>query len=207
MQEIIKRRKVLKLYSLYLKILEHEQNNKRIWVTEKFSEESRLLFGASKNLIPVLRRSDPKALFKFTRMSPETFDLLLEKIGPKISPCKGVRQPIFERERLEIVIHYLATGDLMSSTTWLFRVSEAATHNFITLVCDVIREVLRPIIFEEPSEEMWRRVASEFQDLWNFPNAIGAIDGKLVQMEVRFVHPSCIILSCSNFICFSVSSS
>lgn len=180
-----KKKLIVKLFLLHQKVSSYEKGHKRLWVTEKFSEESRLMFGASKNLVPVLKMSDPQAFFKFTRMSPETFDLLLEKVGPKIAPCKGVRQPILERERLEIVIHYLSTGDLISSSSWLFRVSEAATHNFITLVCDAIWEVLRPIVFEQPSESMWRRVAQDFEDQWHFSHAIGALDGQLVQIEVQ----------------------
>lgn len=179
------KKKIIKLYALFLEAKECEKDNKRLWVTKKYSAESRYLFGASRNLVPDLRIHDPQAFFKFVRMSPETFDMLLGLVGPKICPSeKGPRQPIFEKERLEIVLHYLATGDLQSSNSLLFRVSEAATNNFISLVCDAIWETLRPIVFEEPSEEMWRREANEFKNLWQFEHCIGAVDGKLIQMEV-----------------------
>lgn len=179
------KKKILMLYLVYKEVAENEKNGKRIWVTNKFSERSRFLFGASRNLIPDYRVNDPKAFFRFVRMSPETFDLLLRLIGPKISPAKGVRTPILERERLEIVLHYLATGDLQASNALLFRVSEAATSNFISKVCQAIWDTLSPIVFDQPSEELWREKAEDFRTLWQFDHCIGAIDGKLIQMEVK----------------------
>ena len=112
-----------------------------------------------------MREHDEKSYFKFFRMSSEIFDLLLSYIEPRISPQKCTREPIHARERLEVVLRYLATGDLMFSTGLLFRISEAATHNFIAKVCNAIWEVLQPIVFEEPSEAMWRREAQDFEDL------------------------------------------
>lgn len=182
------RKKILKLYSLYLKAVQYEKDNKRLWVTEKFSVQNRLIHGASRSLIPILRENDQKSFFKFFRMSPETFDLLLSYLEPRISPQKCTREPIHAKERLEVVLRYLATGDLVFSTGLLFRISEAATHNFIAKVCDAIWEALRPVVFDEPSEAMWRREAKDFDDLWQFKHCFGAIDGKLVPMEVNYFH-------------------
>lgn len=176
--------KVLKLYCLYQEVVKHEKKHKKMWVSEKFSELERLAHGAHSNLIAMLRARDPDYFFRLMRMSPETFDLLLSYVGPKIAPARGVRQPILEQERLELVLHYLATGSFMYIVGVTFRISEAATHNVINKVCDAIWETLSPIVFEKPSEDMWRRHAKDFEDMWHFPNCVGAIDGKLVQMEV-----------------------
>lgn len=114
--------------------------------------------------------------------------MLLKFLEPKISPDpRAIRESVQAKERLE-VLRYLATGDLQFSTGLPFRISEAAINNFITIVCDQIWEVLRPVIFEEPSEEMWKREAADFDNLWNFKNCIGAINGKLVTMEVYKIY-------------------
>lgn len=178
------RLKILKLFVLYQEAVDSEKTNKRLWVTEKFSEVERLAHGWHTNLLPQLRAKDPAYFFRLMRMSPQTFHLLLSYVGPKISPAKGVRQPIMEAERLEVVLNYLATGSFQYMVGLNFRISEAATHNFISQVCDAIWETLHPVVFEQPSEAMWRRIAQEFESAWHFPHCIGAIDGKLVQMEV-----------------------
>ncbi|CAN7989917.1 unnamed protein product [Ixodes pacificus] len=36
-----------------------------------------------------------------------------------------------------------------------------------------------------PTEELWTRNAEQFYDLWNFPNCVGAIDGKPITVEAR----------------------
>jgi len=36
--------------------------------------------------------------------------------------------------------------------------------------------------FPKPTEEMWRNIATKFWEKWNFPNCIGAIDGKHVTL-------------------------
>lgn len=179
------KKKIVKLYMIYLKAVKCDKENKRLWVTEKFSAQNRFLYGASMRLIPIMEESDKKSYFKFFRMCPETFQLLHSYLEPIISPQKCTREPICAKERLQLVLRYLATGDLMFSVGVLFRISEAATHNFVAKVCSGIWETLRPIVFEEPSEAMWRREAEDFENLWQFKNCIGAMDGKLVPMEVK----------------------
>ncbi|GAU90902.1 hypothetical protein RvY_03256-1 [Ramazzottius varieornatus] len=38
-------------------------------------------------------------------------------------------------------------------------------------------------ISEKPSKERWQQNAESFEAMWNFPNCIGAIDGKHVQIK------------------------
>lgn len=34
-----------------------------------------------------------------------------------------------------------------------------------------------------PTEEMWKKIATDYQEMWNFPNCIGALDGKHVVIQ------------------------
>ncbi len=49
--------------------------------------------------------------------------------------------------------------------------------------CKAISMALADFIEPPKMEDDWRRVAADFQRSWNFPNCIGAIDGKHVQIK------------------------
>jgi len=38
-------------------------------------------------------------------------------------------------------------------------------------------------VMPEPYEEQWKAIAKDFCNIWNFPNCIGAVDGKHVNIE------------------------
>ena len=46
-----------------------------------------------------------------------------------------------------------------------------------------IWDVLASIYMPVPSEDKWKSIADEFYERWNFPNCIGAIDGKHVMIQ------------------------
>lgn len=51
-------------------------------------------------------------------------------------------------------------------------------------MCNAIWKILQPIYLQCPQEEKeWIRIAKEFNNIWNFPNCIGAIDGKHCRIQ------------------------
>ena len=45
--------------------------------------------------------------------------------------------------------------------------------------CEAIWQVLQPQYVRLPaSEEEWKGVSRQYEQIWNFPNCLGAIDGK-----------------------------
>lgn len=65
--------------------------------------KGRTLYGAWYSLIPVMREFDPEEYFKFMRMTPESFDWLLEKVRPMITKHSN-RVPISAGERLAVTL-------------------------------------------------------------------------------------------------------
>jgi len=53
--------------------------------------------------------------------------------------------------------------------------------------CEAIFKMLRPIYMKVPStQEEWKVIADEFLMKWNYPNCIGALDGKHVVRSLLF---------------------
>lgn len=50
-------------------------------------------------------------------------------------------------------------------------------------VCTVIWQLLSPIYLPTPREEVWIKISNEFNNIWNFPNCTGAIDGKHIAIQ------------------------
>ncbi|KAI8432788.1 hypothetical protein MSG28_013744 [Choristoneura fumiferana] len=56
--------------------------------------------------------------------------------------------------------------------------SKSTICNAISEVCAAINEALQNYAKTPSTEEEWLSIAQEFNEKWNFPNCIGAVDGK-----------------------------
>ncbi|XP_034081660.1 protein ANTAGONIST OF LIKE HETEROCHROMATIN PROTEIN 1-like [Gymnodraco acuticeps] len=85
-----------------------------------------------------------------------------------------MRLSIGPAERLAICLRYLATGDSYRTIAFSYRVGHAT-------VAVIVKEVAGAM--PVPQTEDWRAIAAGFQERWNFPNCVGAIDGKHVVIQ------------------------
>ncbi|XP_037303438.1 protein ALP1-like [Manduca sexta] len=58
------------------------------------------------------------------------------------------------------------------------KMSKSTICNAISEVCAAINEALQDYAKTPSTEEEWLSIAQEFNEKWNFPNCIGAVDGK-----------------------------
>ncbi|KMQ86222.1 nuclease harbi1 [Lasius niger] len=151
-----------------------EKREIRFWVRPIFTPKRRFLQGASDNLIPEILDSNDSKYCNFLRLTPVLFEKLLEIVGPKIEKQYAVREPIASRTRLELTLRYLASGDSMASVSYGFRVGKNIVSTIISETCQCIWNELKEKVFLNPTAENWRKVAKDFEDLWNYPNCIGA---------------------------------
>lgn len=126
----------------------------------------------------------PDKYFEYLRMNTDSFTELLRLIEPSITKQNVVRSPIPAHTRLEICLRYLATGDSMHSISFAFRIGLNTVSKIVSETCHAIWNNLKDKVFPENSENVWQQKANEFEKLWNFPNCIGAIDGKHVVLQV-----------------------
>lgn len=49
--------------------------------------------------------------------------------------------------------------------------------------CEAIWETIAPIYLPKPDVEKWCSISNDFEKLWNFPNCVGAIDGKHIRIQ------------------------
>lgn len=79
-----------------------------------------------------------------------------------------------------VFYRFMATGDTFGTIALSYRLGETTVRDIVYQVCEAIWNVLYPIFLPVPNKEKWKHVAEEFENKWNYPNCIGALDGKHV---------------------------
>ncbi|XP_043262498.1 protein ALP1-like [Colletes gigas] len=117
-------------------------------------------------------------------MSSTEFEQLLNLIGPKIAAKDtNFREAIPAKVRLGVTLRFLATGDSYHSLMYLFNISKQTISKIIPKVCEALIDVLQDYIKMPQNEQEWNLVAKDFNTKWNFPNCVGAMDGKHISIQ------------------------
>ena len=118
-------------------------------------------------------------------MSPESFQYLLNVVGPIISKNDTpFRKAISPSERLCLTLHYLAYGGSQQSLSFSFRIAKSTISGIIAETCLAIWNSLNAQYMRPPkTPEDWKRISQDFNDIWNLPHCIGAIDGKHIAIK------------------------
>lgn len=85
------------------------------------------------------------------------------------------------------MFRYLATGESQKSLSIAYKCSPASVHNIVCEATKAITAVLKGKVFPKLSAEYLKTVAAGFENRWNFPHCIGAIDGKHITIQVRTI--------------------
>ncbi|XP_048481249.1 uncharacterized protein LOC125489424 [Plutella xylostella] len=124
---------------------------------------------------------------QFLRLSLEEFEHIHTLVDPFIKKMDTHwRTAITSKERLAITLRYLATGDSYSSLQYTFHVSKQTISTIIPEVCDAIVRALKDMVQLPVSEQDWKAVSKDFEEKWNFPHTIGALDGKHINIQAPF---------------------
>ena len=96
-----------------------------------------------------------------------------------------MREPIGPSERLCVCLRYLVTGDAQVTIAASYRMSPAVVGRIINETCQLLwKTLIEKGYLKHPSTiEEWKAIAEDFDQYWNFPNCLGALDGKHVVMQ------------------------
>ncbi|KYQ55889.1 hypothetical protein ALC60_05171 [Trachymyrmex zeteki] len=179
-------KRVRKLYFVYNILLQHQKKNTRkrkFWIRPMFTQRMRRLQGASDNLVVEMQTTDCEKFFNYFRMTPELFDKLLSLIGLHIEKQELCRVPISSRTRLQLILRWLASGDSLAPLSYAFHIGANTASKIIKETCTALWEILKDRVFLQPTDENWQKVADDFERICQFPNCIGAVDGKHIMIQ------------------------
>ena len=81
-----------------------------------------------------------------------------------------------------IFCRFLATRESFQSLPFVFRISPGYIGRIVKDALKHLGRRLVPTFLPQPSGSNFRKIAQQFSAKWNFPNCIGAIDGKHVRV-------------------------
>ena len=97
-----------------------------------------------------------------------------------------MRRAIPAEEKLAATLRFLATGESFPSMQYQFRIHRTTIAAFIPVVCKTIYQVLKDEYLRMlETKEEWLYYARKTAERWQFPNCIGADDGK----HISVLHP------------------
>ncbi|CAH1963126.1 unnamed protein product [Acanthoscelides obtectus] len=139
------------------------------------------------NLVNELKFA-PKDWHNYLRMNEETYLKLLSMVTPLIKKQDTVmRKAISPHERLTATLRFLATGRSYEDLKFTTIISPQALGVIIPETCEAIYKVLRKDYFKfRQTEDEWKNITKHFENRWNFPHRLGAIDGK----HIDIIRPS-----------------
>ncbi|KAB0802810.1 hypothetical protein PPYR_04996 [Photinus pyralis] len=86
------------------------------------------------------------------------------------------RNAISTEERLAVCLRFLATGNSFRSMGFNYRMGFSTVRQIVIEDCDAI-------VMPKPTEELWKKSSARFNQLWNFPNCVAAINGKHINIQ------------------------
>lgn len=77
----------------------------------------------------------------------------------------------------------MATGDNLHSLAYAFRVGHSTVAEIVVEISIAIMNVLQDEFLCNPTLAVWKEISEDFYQTWNFPNCVGAIDGKHIAIQ------------------------
>ncbi|XP_069596081.1 uncharacterized protein [Ranitomeya imitator] len=160
------------------------KRKRRMWTRSWLQKRSTL---SHMGLIRELRDNNPHDFRNYLRMSEESFKIILSAVTPLIQRSDTpMRAAVPVDERLAVTLRFLATGRSLQDLQFSAAVSRPFLSVVIPETCAAIVQSLRHYMEFPKSAEDWKKIASDFDQLWQFPNCGGALDGK----HVRITQPA-----------------
>ncbi|XP_055030232.2 uncharacterized protein [Misgurnus anguillicaudatus] len=122
---------------------------------------------------------------RYFRMSVGQFESLLTLVAPLLIKSRtNYRKPIDPEQRLAVCLRFLGTGDSYRTIASSFHLGISTVAGIVAQTCKAIWDCLRDEHMPVPTEDKWRSTANRFYERWNFPNCLGAMNGKHIVIQV-----------------------
>ncbi|XP_071628653.1 uncharacterized protein [Temnothorax longispinosus] len=115
-------------------------------------------------------------------MNVHQFDYLCDLLRPYLTK-RSIRTPLPIQLRVAMTLEILARGTSVRTFSWSYRIGRFTAHKVFNETCKVLWVALQPIYLQAPTRETMMQISEDFFNRWQFPNCVGAIDGKHISIQ------------------------
>ena len=142
----------------------------------------------SSNIARELAEGDREMYFRYTRMTPDRKEHLLSLVAPHITKLStNHKQPIpLDEQRLSLTLRHFATG-ISNLLSLQYHIGRHTISKIIPETYRAIYDALVAKYVNTSSQEDWLAISLQFEDWWNLPHIVGALDGKHIRLPLYFI--------------------
>ena len=151
------------------------------WVRPMLHPKLRVERSQYNTLIEELSIHDRARFNNYTRLSPEMFDEVLERLTPRLQrQDTNFRSTIPPGLKLVVFLIYLATGASYTELGNNFQVGKKTVQKFLS---DVATAIVEEVVNCPTTHGCWLEIARQLEARWNMPYRFGALDGKHIRIR------------------------
>ncbi|WKY15690.1 hypothetical protein Q1695_000855 [Nippostrongylus brasiliensis] len=124
--------------------------------------------------------AQPSVFYSYARLYPEEFENLHERLARRLSHFTSHRAPIPSRHRLCLFLRFIAHGTSYAHLSGEFAIGRSTACPIAREVAHAIVDELHDLAFPIPTLSTWRNAEEQFCTQWDYPAAMGALDGKQI---------------------------
>nr|CAH7729055.1 unnamed protein product [Callosobruchus chinensis] len=153
-------------------------------INKKFKSPNKYILSDRKSRGQFTTKMSDDDFTNYFRMTRKQFFEVHEMVRQDIkSHGCNAQKPIATEEKLAVFMRYVASGDSYKSIAYNYLMGDHTVSNIVQEVALAIWNNMQPIYLPEPTTKIWESIASRFEQRWQFPHCVGAVDGKHVVIK------------------------
>ncbi|XP_017025421.1 putative nuclease HARBI1 isoform X1 [Drosophila kikkawai] len=132
---------------------------------------------------------DEETFRAFHSMSTLSFRKLLRILRARLERQDSqITGSVPAEVRMHMTFRFLATGESFATLAGIFQLPKKRIKDIVAETLSSIVKRLKRTFLEIPrTEEQWLSIARDFQEMWNFPHCLGAVDGHHIAFRSKTI--------------------